>query len=163
MGLHSIRNSRQTSGPPDITCQPTIRGSLVERGRVPTWCNRPSGTRTRREFRFRCEKQSGSGRRQRRLVGRTPSRTLPCGPANSKVLPSKLTSRHARYHAPLVRAVAIGLTRTSCHCFSSSERIRFRAGEIPARPITLLVNEGPVNHGTPSHRQRSTSRQDECL
>jgi hypothetical protein len=57
-------------------------------------------------------------------------------PAPSRVLPSKLTSRHPRYHAPFVRVAAIGLTIASAIASAAqhpsvSEPVKFPLGREP--------------------------------
>src|SRR5204863_9762188 len=87
----------------------------------------------------------------------------PPPPATSSELPSKLTSRHCPYQAPRVARTAIGFTTSSCSCRIGSNPSRVRACEIPDLPATLTVTDGSSSHWTPSNRQRSTSRYDECI
>ncbi len=76
----------------------------------------------------------------------------------SRVLPSMLTSRHCRYHAPRVEAVAIGPTTSSWSCRSTAAPTRERAWEIAALPATFSFLPGSASHSNPSSKQRSTSR-----
>src|ERR1019366_10514702 len=60
--------------------------------------------------------------------GREKASSLAFSSATSKVLPSRLTRRQVRYHAPRVLRTATGLTNSSCNC---------RRG-FPAKPCTSL-------------------------
>lgn len=83
--------------------------------------------------------------------------------ATSKVLPSKLTSRHFPYQAPLVCGRAIGPTTAWYSFFNGSAPKRVRACEMPESPATLTLVEGSNSHCTPSSRQRSTSRAEDRM
>ena len=79
------------------------------------------------------------------------------------MLPSILTRRHERYHAPFVAATAIGFTISSCRCRKGSHPSLVRACEMPELPATLMLADGRASHWIPSSRQRNTSRQDDCI
>ena len=61
----------------------------------------------------------------------------------SSVLPSSLTDRQPRYHAPFVAGTATGATKVSCNRWSGSQPMRVRACDIPDFPVTLSGDEGP--------------------
>src|SRR3954466_7976060 len=77
--------------------------------------------------------------------------------ATSRQEPPRLTSRHARYHAPLVACGAIGRTPCSYRRCSGAAPRRVRACEMPLRPATLTAS-APQSQRRPSKRQRKTSR-----
>src|SRR5580693_10591620 len=83
------------------------------------------------------------------LLGRPKARTFSAVSATSNVLPSRLTRRHCRYQAPLVRFSAIGATTASYSLFTGSDPSRVRAWEIPDLPATFNWAEGSSNHCTP--------------
>ena len=80
-----------------------------------------------------------------------------------RVLPSRLTVRHPRYHAPRVRRPATGPTSSLCNRCTGSLPSRERASEMPASPATWIGVSGPAIHLRPSSRHRSTSRADDCM
>jgi hypothetical protein len=86
--------------------------------------------------------------------GRPKPAALAALSATSRGLPSRLTSRQSRYHAP---RVAIGRTNRSYSCRSGSSPSRLQAWEMALLPATLTA-AGPQIARSPSSRQRSTSR-----
>ena len=77
--------------------------------------------------------------------------------ATSRQEPSRLTSRQARYHAPLLARVAIGPTTCPYNRCSGASPRRLRACEMPLLPATLTAS-APHSQRSPSSRQRNTSR-----
>src|SRR5215207_4898711 len=67
--------------------------------------------------------------------------------ATSRQEPSRLASRHARYHAPLLARVAIGPTTCSYNCCSGLEAVlptaQAAAGLRDAAPARHLDRLGP--------------------
>ena len=74
--------------------------------------------------------------------GRPKASLFPFSSATSSVLPSMLTRRHARYHAPFVAATATGVTTSSCNCRSGSHPSLVRACEMPELPATWIPVRG---------------------
>ena len=105
----------------------------------------------------------GNALRPRLAAGRPNADSLPATSATSGVLPSMLTVRHWRYHIPRVPASATGLTSSSCKRCNGSYPDRVRAREIPASPAKCTFASGSASHSSPSTRQRSTSRADDCM
>ena len=124
--------------------------------RVPnSTCVPPSTSDTKRSL--------GNALRPRLAAGRPKAASLAATSATSSVLPSRLTVRHRRYHAPRVRRLATGLTSSSCNRCTGSLPSRERASEMPASPATWMGVSGPAIHLRPSSRHRSTSRADDCM
>ena len=70
---------------------------------------------------------------------RPKARSLAATSATSSVLPSRLTVRRSRYHAPRVRGVATGPTTSSCKRCTGSYPSRDRASEMPASPAMWIL------------------------
>ena len=75
----------------------------------------------------------------------------------SSVVPSRLITRHPRYHAPGVPAVATGATTARYNASSGAAPSRLRACEIPDL-VGIVVAVGSPNQRAPSVKHRNTSR-----
>ena len=108
------------------------------------------------------KRSCGNALRPRLACGRPNSSSLPATSATSRLLPSMLTVRHRRYHAPRVRDPATGPTSSSCKRFNGSYPSLVARAK-PASPATCTFASGSSSHFSPSSKQRSTSRADDCM
>src|SRR6185295_19782557 len=91
------------------------------------------------------------------LAGRPNARAFALVSPTSSVVPSRLITRHPRYHAPGVPAVATGRTTARYSASSGAAPSRVRAWEIPDL-LGIVVVVGSPSHRAPSTTHRSTSR-----
>ena len=104
----------------------------------------------------------GNALSPRPAPGRPKAAPFSAVSATSRQEPSRLTSRHPRYRAPLVAGVATGRTTRSYKRRSGSAPKRVRACEMPLLPATRTAS-APHSQRRPSKRQRSTSRVPEVV